>query len=68
MDIFSAMPFLFIVMILSGFMQPNIFILAGILVFLYGWIGISYYIRGEFYREKAKDYVSAAVAMGASNT
>ena len=67
MEIFSAMPFLFIVMILSGFMQPNLFLLAGILVFLYGWIGISYYIRGEFYREKAKDYVSAAVAMGASN-
>jgi len=67
MEIFSAMPFLFIIMILSGFMQPNIFLLAGILVFLYGWIGISYYIRGEFYREKAKDYVSAAVAMGASN-
>jgi len=68
MEIFSAMPFLFIVMILSGFMQPNIFLLASILVFLYGWIGISYYIRGEFYREKAKDYVSAAVSMGASNS
>ena len=68
MEIFSAMPFLFIVMILSGFMQPNIIVLASLLVFLYGWIGISYYIRGEFYREKAKDYVSAAVAMGASNS
>ncbi len=67
MEIFSALPFLFIVMILSGFMQPNLFILAAILVFLSGWIGISYYIRGEFYREKAKDYVSAAVSMGASN-
>jgi microcin C transport system permease protein len=67
MEIFSAIPFLFIIMILSGFMQPNLFILAGILVFLYGWIGIAYYIRGEYYREKAKDYVSAAVAMGASN-
>ena len=49
MEIFSALPFLFIVMILSGFMQPNLFILAAILVFLSGWIGISYYIRGEFY-------------------
>ena len=67
MEIFSALPFLFIIMILSGFMQPNLFILAGILVFLSGWIGISYFVRGEFYREKAKDYVSAAVSMGASN-
>ena len=67
MEVFSALPFLFIMMILSGFMQPNLFILAGILVFLSGWIGIAYFIRGEFYREKAKDYVSAAVSMGASN-
>ena len=28
---------------------------------------MTYYIRGEFYREKAKDYVSAAVSMGQSN-
>ena len=68
METFSALPFLFIIMILSGFMQPNLFILASILVFLSGWIGISYFIRGEFYREKAKDYVSAAVSMGASNS
>ena len=68
MEVFSAMPFLFIMMILSGFMQPNLYILAGILVFLSGWIGIAYYIRGEYYREKAKDYVSAAVSMGASNS
>ena len=31
MEIFSALPFLFIVMILSGFMQPNLFVLAAIL-------------------------------------
>ncbi len=68
MEIFSALPFLFIVMILSSFMTPNLFMLAAILVFLSGWIGLSYFIRGEFYREKAKDYVSAAVSMGASNT
>ena len=54
-------------MILATFIKPNLFILAAILVFLSGWIGISYFIRGEFYREKAKDYVSAAVSMGASN-
>jgi microcin C transport system permease protein len=29
---------------------------------------ITYYIRGEFYREKSRDYVTAAVAMGASNS
>ena len=33
----------------------------------FNWVGMTYYTRGEFYREKAKDYVSASVSMGASN-
>ena len=65
-EIFSAMPFLFLMMILSQILKPNIFILALMYVFIVGWIAISYYVRGEFYREKAKDYVSAAVSMGQS--
>ena len=28
---------------------------------------MTYYIRGEFYREKSKDYVSAAVSLGATS-
>ena len=65
-EIFSAMPFLFLMMILSQILKPNIFILALMYVIIVGWISISYYVRGEFYREKAKDYVSAAVSMGQS--
>jgi microcin C transport system permease protein len=30
------------------------------------WMGITYYVRGEFYREKAKDYVAAAIVTGVS--
>ena len=37
-------------------------------VLITGWIGISWYVRGEFLREKSKDYVSAAVSMGQSHT
>ena len=33
---------------------------------VFEWMGITYYVRGEFYREKAKDYVGAAIAMGVS--
>ena len=65
-EIFSAMPFLFLMMILSQILKPNIFILAMMYVFLVGWLGISWYVRGEFYREKSKDYVSAAVSIGQS--
>ena len=67
MEIFSAIPFLFMMMILASFIKPNVMTLAFLAVFLKAWIGITYYIRGEFFREKAKDYVSAAVSMGQSN-
>ena len=50
-------------MILASFIRPSLIILSGLLI-IFGWVGITYYIRGEFYREKSKDYVSAAVAMG----
>ena len=65
-EIFSAMPFSFLMMILGQIFKPGIMLLAFMYMFITGWIGISWYVRGEFYREKAKDYVSAAVSMGQS--
>ena len=67
-EIYSSMPFLFLLMILASFIKPSIFILATMYVLITGWIGISWYVRGEFLREKSKDYVSAAVSMGQSHT
>ena len=66
-EIYASIPFLFILMILGNFIKPNVYILAFMYIILSGWVGICYYIRGEFYREKAKDYVSAAISMGQSN-
>lgn len=66
-EIYASLPFLFILMILGNFLKPNIYILAFMYIILSGWVGICWYIRGEFYREKAKDYVSAAISMGQSN-
>ena len=66
-EIYGSIPFLFMLMILATFIKPNIYILATMYVFLTGWIGITWYIRGEFLREKSKDYVSAAVSMGQSH-
>ena len=64
-EIWENLPFLYIVIIVSSIVQPNFIILVAILA-LFQWIGISYYIRGEFFREKSKDYVSAAISLGAS--
>ena len=66
-EIYASIPFLFVLMILGNFIKPNIYILASMFIVLSGWVGICWYIRGEFYREKAKDYVSAAISMGQSN-
>jgi microcin C transport system permease protein len=66
-EIWASLPFLYTVMIISNILQPSL----GLLVFLvaiFSWVGISFYMRGEFYREKARDYVSAAIAQGESRT
>ena len=64
-EIFASIPFLYMVIIISSVLQPSFWLLVGIMS-CFNWVGMTYYIRGEFYREKAKDYVSAAISMGAS--
>lgn len=66
-EIISGIPLLYMTMILISFLKPSFFLLCAVLVIMGGWIGISYYIRGEFYREKVKDYVLSAVSIGASD-
>lgn len=65
-EVWSSMPFLYTIIIISSILQPTFLLLVFVLT-LFGWIGMTYYVRGEFYREKAKDYVAAAIAMGAGH-
>ncbi len=65
-EIWSTIPFLYTVIIISSILKPNFGLLIFVLC-LFGWIGMTYFMRGEFYREKAKDYVHAAIAMGATD-
>lgn len=65
-EIWSTLPFLYVMIIVSSILQPN-FILLVLILTAFSWMGITYYVRGEFYREKARDYVSAAVSLGAKN-
>ena len=62
-EIWSNIPFLFTVIIIGSIVMPSFAMLVFILT-AFGWISISYYMRGEFYREKSKDYVAAAIALG----
>lgn len=65
-EIWSGLPFLYTVIIISSILTPNIWWLALILG-VFRWMGISLYMRGEFYREKSRDYVAAAIAQGDSH-
>ncbi|MEO6694311.1 MAG: ABC transporter permease subunit [Ignavibacteria bacterium] len=65
-EIWGTLPFLYVIIIISSIIQPN-FLLLVLILTLFDWIFMTYYMRGEFYREKARDYVSAAVSMGAKN-
>jgi len=64
-EVWSSIPFLFTLMILGSIYRPGFFVLAALLVALRAWIGITYTVRGEYYREKARDYVQAARVLGA---
>jgi len=62
-EIWSALPFLYVV-ILLGAIYGRSFALLVFVVAIFEWIGLSYYLRGEFYRLKNLAYVKAARALG----
>ena len=62
-EIWSGLPFLYTVIIVSSIVTPSIWTLILILA-TFRWMGVSLYMRGEFYREKSRDYVAAAIAQG----
>ena len=65
-EIWASMPFLYTVIIISSLLIPGAPTLV-LLLALFSWVGITFYVRGEFLREKAKDYVAAAIAIGEPN-
>lgn len=63
-EIWSNIPFLYIVIIVASIVTPNLGWLLAIVV-LFSWTGMTYYMRTATYQEKARDYVAAAQVMGA---
>lgn len=64
-EIWSNLPMLFVIIILSSIIKPSFYLLIGIYT-LINWISMTYLMRAEFYREKSKAYVAAALSMGQS--
>jgi len=65
-EVWSSMPELYLLIIFASIFQPSIWLLL-ILLSLFGWMGLSDYVRAEFLRGRNMDYVRAARAMGLSN-
>lgn len=65
-EIWSAIPALYLLMILSNFFQPSFFTLLGILL-LFSWVALVHVVRAEFLRARNFDYVRAARALGLSD-
>lgn len=65
-EIWSSMPELYLLIIFSTVFAPSVTLLL-ILLSLFGWMGLSDYVRAEFLRNRQLDYVRAARALGASN-
>lgn len=65
-EIWSSMPELYLLIIFSAVLSPSIGLLL-VLLSLFGWMGLSDYVRAEFLRNRQMDYVRAARAMGLSS-
>jgi len=66
-EILSNIPILYVIMIVASIMTPNFWTLAAMLA-AFGWMGMTWYMRTETYRENNREYVLAAKAIGASHS
>ena len=65
-EIWGALPELYLLIIFASIFEPSLLLLL-ILLSLFGWIGLSDYVRAEFLRNRGLEYVKAARALGLSN-
>ncbi|MDX1922911.1 MAG: ABC transporter permease [Alphaproteobacteria bacterium] len=65
-EIWSGMPTLFLLIIMSSLVQPNFWWLLTLLL-LFSWMHLVGVVRAEFLRARNFDYVKAARALGATN-
>lgn len=63
LEIYSSIPYFFLLLILISIFQPNIWMLVA-LSSIFGWVNISMYMRAEFLRLRKFDFVEASRALG----
>ena len=65
-EIWSSLPHLYLLIIVSSIITPSFFILLFILL-LFSWVSLVQVVRAEFLRARNFEYVNAARALGLSN-
>ncbi|WP_077594391.1 ABC transporter permease [Polaromonas sp. A23] len=65
-EIWSAMPELYLLIIFSAIFAPSVALLL-ILLSMFGWMSLADYVRAEFLRNRQMEYVRAARALGVGN-
>jgi microcin C transport system permease protein len=66
-EIWTSVPELYLLLIISSILVPGFFILLGILL-LFSWVSLVPLVRAEFLRGRNFEYIQAARALGVSNT
>lgn len=65
-EVLSTVPQFFLLIIIISIFKPSLTLLIFI-TSLFGWISISYYVRGEFLKNRKKEFVEAAKAIGSGH-
>jgi microcin C transport system permease protein len=65
-EIWTSVPTLYLLLIISSVLVPSFFVLLGILL-LFSWVALVGLVRAEFLRGRNFEYVQAARALGVSN-
>jgi microcin C transport system permease protein len=65
-EIWTAIPALYLLLIISSVLVPGFFVLLGILL-LFSWVALVGLVRAEFLRGRNFEYIQAARALGVSN-
>jgi len=65
-EIWTSIPALYLLLIISSVIAPGFFVLLGILL-LFSWVALVGVVRAEFLRARNFEYVNAARALGVSN-
>jgi microcin C transport system permease protein len=65
-EIWTSIPSLYLLLIISSVLVPGFFVLLGILL-LFSWVALVGLVRAEFLRGRNFEYIQAARALGVSN-